>query len=235
MNEQSDKTARIVKTKMMLAKAKSQNKMGVKTSDIILGTGSLNRDGVPRLPPDQKEVKNWPVLDLGIQPEISKKDWTLEITGLCANPFKLNFEQFLQLPQITDQSDFHCVTGWSQFDFKWVGVQLSELAKLAKLSAEARFVWFESYDNYTTNLTMEEALKPDVLLVHTANEKPLAKEHGGPVRVITPQLWAWKGAKWIRKIEFMRSDRRGFWEERGYSNSAIPWLNDRYTADEPTE
>ncbi len=235
INDTSEKTARIVKTKMMLAKVKSQNKNGIKTSEQILGSGPLNRDGVPRLPPDQKEVKNWPVLDLGHQPEIKKSDWYLEVTGLCAKTLKLSYDDLLALPQTEDQSDFHCVTGWSQFDYKWIGVRFSDIAKAAHVSSDAKFVWFEGYDNYTTNLPLEEAMKSDVLIVHTANGDPLPKEHGGPVRMITPQLWAWKGTKWIKKIEFMRTDRRGFWEERGYSNSAIPWLNDRYTADETNE
>jgi DMSO/TMAO reductase YedYZ molybdopterin-dependent catalytic subunit len=231
----SSRTEKIVKTKMMLAKIKSQNQQGIKTTDLIQGSGSINRDGVPRLPPDQKEVKNWPVLDLGIVPEINSENWKLELTGLCESPQTISYEQLLKMPQTEDTSDFHCVTGWSQFDFKWQGVRFSDLAKLCNASAEAKFVSIESYDDYSTNISIEDALKSDVLIVHRVNGAPLAKEHGGPVRMITPQLWAWKGAKWIRKIEFLKADRRGFWEVRGYSNSAIPWLNDRYTADEPAE
>lgn len=231
----SSRTDKIVKTKMMLAKVKSQHQQGIKTSDLIQGSGPLNRDGVPRLPPDQKQVKNWPVLDLGIVPDISKDTWQLELTGLCDSPRTLTYQQLLELPQTQDTSDFHCVTGWSQYDFKWQGVRFSDLAKLCKVSSEARFVSMESYDQYTTNISLEDAMKSDVMIVHHVNGGPLLKEHGGPVRMITPQLWAWKGAKWIRKIEFLKVDRRGFWEVRGYSNSAIPWLNDRYTADEPAE
>ena len=231
----STKTEKIVKTKMMLAKVKSQNQQGLKTSDSILGSGPLNRDGVPRLPPDQKEVKNWPVLDLGIVPEIETDNWSLELSGLCEKPQKVSFDDLLKLPQTEDTSDFHCVTGWSQYDFHWKGVRFSDLARHCKISEDAKHVYVESYDGYSTNVTLDEAMKSDVLIVHQVNGSPLPKEHGGPVRMITPQLWAWKGAKWIKKIEFLRSDRRGFWEVRGYSNSAIPWLNDRYTADEPTE
>ena len=232
----STRTDKIVKTKMMLAKVKSQNQQGLKSADVvILGSGPLNRDGVPRLPPDQKAVKNWPVLDLGIVPEISKTDWTLELSGLCEKPQTFSFDEFLKLPQTEDTSDFHCVTGWSQYDFHWKGVRFSDLAKACKVSPDAKHVFIESYDNYSTNVTLEEAMKSDVLIVYQVNGAPLPKEHGGPVRMITPQLWAWKGAKWIKKIEFLKVDRRGFWEVRGYSNSAIPWLNDRYTADEPSE
>jgi DMSO/TMAO reductase YedYZ molybdopterin-dependent catalytic subunit len=97
-------------------------------------------------------------------------------------------------------------------------------------------VLFTSYDiypgtdiPYTTNLPLARATEGDVLLVHTWEGQPLPREHGGPVRVITPKLYAWKGAKWVRRIEFLPKDRRGFWEVRGYSNTAEPWLNDRYS------
>jgi DMSO/TMAO reductase YedYZ molybdopterin-dependent catalytic subunit len=229
------KTEKIVKTKMMLAKIKSANLQGVKMDSSILGSGELNRDGVPRLPPDQKIVKNWPVLDLGILPEIKLSDWSLTVDGLCKSPKTYLIDDLKKLDETTDTSDFHCVTGWSQYDMKWQGVLFSKIAADCKALPEAKFVWIEAFDNYTTNLPIEEAMKYDVLIAYNVDDNPLPKEHGGPVRMITPQLWAWKGAKWIKRITFLREDRRGFWEERGYSNSAIPWLNDRYTKDEPSE
>jgi DMSO/TMAO reductase YedYZ molybdopterin-dependent catalytic subunit len=108
-------------------------------------------------------------------------------------------------------------------------VQFSTLAALARPLGNATHVMTHAYDGYTTNLAIEEALKDDVLLVHTWNGKPLPREHGGPVRMITPQLYAWKGAKWINRIELLTKNRRGFWEERGYSNTAHPWQDDRYS------
>lgn len=229
------KTEKIVQTKMMLAKIKSANQKGVKTDSTILGSGVINRDGVPRLPPDQKVVKNWPVLDLGIKPEIKLSDWSLTVDGLCANPKTYTIETLKNLGETTDTSDFHCVTGWSQYDLQWRGVLFSKIASDCKVLDNAKYVFIEAFDNYTTNLPLTEALKSDVLIVYDVDHKPLPIEHGGPVRMITPQLWAWKGAKWIKSITFLADDRRGFWEERGYSNSAIPWLNDRYTKDEPAE
>jgi DMSO/TMAO reductase YedYZ molybdopterin-dependent catalytic subunit len=83
------------------------------------------------------------------------------------------------------------------------------------------------HDGYSTNLPLEEALKPDVLLVHAVEGKPLAREHGGPVRIVTPELYAWKGAKWLSRVELLTHDRRGYWEIRGYSNTAYPWRDDR--------
>jgi DMSO/TMAO reductase YedYZ molybdopterin-dependent catalytic subunit len=135
----------------------------------------------------------------------------------------------MALPQTQDTSDFHCVTTWSRMDVPWEGVRMLDVAALVRPLDTASHVMMYGYDTYSTNLSLEEALKPDVLLAHTADHQPLSKDHGGPVRVITPQLYAWKGAKWIKKIVFMASDQPGFWEERGYSNTAYPWRNDRYS------
>src|SRR6267142_1727021 len=115
---------------------------------------------------------------------------------------------------------------------KWelvVDGAVEEPLRLARPLPEATHVVTHGYDGYTTNLPLEEALKDDVLLVHTAEGQPLPVEHGGPVRVITPQLYAWKGAKWVRRIEVLTHDRLGFWELRGYSNTAHPWRDDRYS------
>src|ERR1700722_18895595 len=95
------------------------------------GTGPANRDGMPRLPVGQHEVPNWPVLDLGEQPEIDVRTWTLEIGGLVENPLSLNWTQFLAMPQVDDTSDFHCVTTWSRFDNHWRGVRFSPLVELS--------------------------------------------------------------------------------------------------------
>jgi len=199
------------------------------------GSGAPNRDGLPKLPIGQHEVHNWPVLDLGEQPQIELAAWKLEIGGHVDNPVTFTWEQFLALPQVDDVSDFHCVTSWSRFNNHWRGVRFKTIAELAVPSPDAHFVLCTSYDfmpgtfiPYTTNLPLARAIEDDVLLVHMWEGKPLPPEHGGPVRMITPRLYAWKGAKWIRKIEFLPADKRGFWEVRGYSNSAEPWFNDRY-------
>ena len=199
------------------------------------GRGPLNRDGMPKLPVGQHEVSNWPVLDLGEQPNIPLDRWQLEVGGHVANPTMFTWEQFLALPQVEDVSDFHCVTTWSRYDNHWRGVRFKMIAELAVPDDDVRFVLCTGYDfmpgtpvPYTTNLPIERAIEDDVLLVHTWEGKPLPREHGGPCRIITPKLYAWKGAKWIRKIEFLSDDLKGFWEVRGYSNTAEPWFNDRY-------
>ena len=108
-------------------------------------------------------------------------------------------------------------------------MRVSTVAALVEPVERATHVVCHAYDGYVTNLSLAEALKDDVLLVHTAEGAPLPAEHGGPVRMITPQLYAWKGAKWISRIELLTHDKLGFWEERGYSNTAHPWRNDRYS------
>jgi DMSO/TMAO reductase YedYZ molybdopterin-dependent catalytic subunit len=196
--------------------------------DKPLGEGPPNRHGMPRLPQGQYETKKWPVLDLGRKPQVPLDTWTLELKGACKHPLTLRWADFMALEQVEDTSDFHCVTTWSKLDIAWKGVRFADLAALADVDERATHVMTYGYDGYTTNLPLVEALKPDVLLVHTASGAPLPVEHGGPVRMITPQLYAWKGAKWIKAIELLLQDRKGFWEERGYSNTAYPWREDRY-------
>ena len=184
---------------------------------------------MPELPVGQTITTKWPVLDLGSQPDISLKQWKLIVDGEVEYPTELSWEEFMELPQTEDTSDFHCVTTWSKLNIHWKGVRFLDLAALVMPKETATHVMCYGYDDYTTNVSLEEALKPDVLLAHTVDEKPLPKEHGGPVRMITPQLYAWKGSKWIQRIEFLKRNKLGFWEKRGYSNTAYPWRNYRYS------
>lgn len=194
-----------------------------------MGSGPINRHGMPKLPPGQTEATNWPVLDLGMQPQVERKDWRLEVYGACQNPVTLSFDALLELEQVNDTSDFHCVTTWSLMDLDWKGVRVADVLALSEPSAEARHLMCHGYDGYTTNVSLEEALKPDVLIAYQVNGAPLPRPHGGPVRMITPQLYAWKGTKWIKALELLTEDQLGFWEERGYSNTALPWRDDRYS------
>ncbi|MDP6180954.1 MAG: sulfite oxidase-like oxidoreductase, partial [Desulfatiglandales bacterium] len=191
------------------------------------GEGPPNRDGNPKIPPGQQVVENWPVLDLGVQPKIELEDWSLTISGLVKNPKMFSWKEFMAFSQVDDVSDFHCVTTWSRLDNNWRGVRFSDIANYCELLPGVKYVYIKAYDAYSTNLPLEEAMKYDVLLVHRWEGQPLTTEHGGPVRMIAPQLYAWKGAKWIGEIEFRDYDELGYWEQRGYSNTAEPWLNDR--------
>ncbi len=181
-----------------------------------------------RLPPGQHIVNNWPVLDLGFKPEVSLEDWRLTVDGLVDNPITWTWEDFQAQPPFSCTSNFHCVTTWTQFDMAWEGVSFQHLLALVRPKPSARFLLFEAYDEYTTNLPLNACDDEDVLLAYKWNGKPLSKDHGGPVRMIVPKRYGWKGAKWVKKITFSEKDQKGFWEVRGYSNTALPWDNDRH-------
>jgi DMSO/TMAO reductase YedYZ molybdopterin-dependent catalytic subunit len=183
-----------------------------------------------RLPPGQRSVHNFPVLDLGIHPDVPLAEWRLKIHGHVENPITLTWEEFLALPQFKDVSDFHCVTTWSQFDMEFQGVAFFTLADLVRPKSTAKHVFFKSYDGYSTNNPLDVCMDDDVMIAHSWNGKPLTVEHGGPARVIIPKRYAWKGAKFIREITFLDRDILGFWEVRGYSNDADPWLEQRFSA-----
>jgi DMSO/TMAO reductase YedYZ molybdopterin-dependent catalytic subunit len=182
-----------------------------------------------RLPPGQRQVHNFPVLDLGIRPEIPLDKWELKIHGLVENPVTLKWEQFKALPQFKDASDFHCVTTWSQFEMEFEGVAFFTIADLVKPRRGATHVFFKSYDGYSTSNPIAVCMDDDVLIAHSWTGQPLTREHGGPARVIIPKRYAWKGAKFIRDIQFIDRDILGFWEVRGYSNTADPWTEDRFS------
>ena len=159
------------------------------------GNGPANRHGMPQLPVGQHEVKNWPVLDLGEHPSIDLDEWRLDVGGRVEHPFTLTWQEFLALPQVEDVSDFHCVTTWSRYDNHWRGVRFSTIAERAVPKADAAYVLCTGYDveplssePYTTNLPLARAVEDDVLLVHTWEQQPLPREHGGPCRMITPKL-----------------------------------------------
>ncbi len=229
--ENNNKSDKIVEARMKLKHRFEEKMKGTPSMADAKpqGYGKPNRHGMPVTPVGQTITAKWPVLDLGIQPSIPLTEWKLTIDGEVENPIVLNWQDFMALPQTEDTSDFHCVTTWSKLNMLWRGVKLMDLAALVQPKETATHILCYGYDDYTTNVAIEEALKPDVLLVHTFEGAPLAREHGGPVRMITPQLYAWKGSKWINRIEFLPHNKLGFWEERGYSDTAYPWRNDRYS------
>ena len=226
----ADKLQRIIASRMRLMerfRAKMQESPSLSDQQ-PLGSGPINRHGMPQLPIGQVYTRKWPVLDMGIHPEVKQSEWVLTVDGAVAEPTSLTWSDMMALDQTEDISDVHCVTTWSKVNMKWRGVKVSTILALAEPVEEATHVMCHAYDGYTTNVQLEELLKDDVLLVHTYENEPLPREHGGPARVITPQLYAWKGAKWIQRFELVTEDRPGFWEQRGYSDTAHPWRDDRY-------
>ncbi len=184
-----------------------------------------------RIPAGQTEVKNFPRLDLGILPNVSTDSWRLRIHGLVEHELTLDWAAFQSMPQVTDVSDFHCVTRWSQLDMDWQGVLARDLLALVHPKQNAKFVTLHSYDGYTTNLPLEALLDDDVMVAHSVLGAPLTLEHGGPVRLVVPKRYAWKSAKWLEAIELHEFDKPGFWEVRGYHNDADPWLEQRFSDD----
>ena len=185
-----------------------------------------------RLPPGQHTVKELPVLDLGIHPQVATLDWQLQIGGLVESSLTLDWEGLMALPQVETTSDFHCVTTWSKYDCAWGGVPMAEILDRVKPTDEAGFVLFTSHDEYTTNLPVTALFARDALLATSLDGEPLSVKHGGPVRVVIPQLYAWKSAKFINRIDFLAEDVPGYWEQRGYSNTADPWLEERFSGEE---
>ena len=191
-------------------------------------TGQVGDPLRDRLPPGQTLVQDWPVLDLGVQPEVAKDTWRLRLEGQVEAPLSLDWEAFMALSQTTTTNDIHCVTQWSRYDNHWQGVPATALLALARPRHAARFVSFTSYDGYTTNVPLEEFSRDGVLLAHGWAGKPLTRQHGGPVRVVIPRLYFWKSPKWVTRIDLLGADRPGFWEVRGYHNNGDPWAEERY-------
>jgi len=204
-----EKSTKLVRSKEAWAKDKR------------LITGRPDAGHVNRLPPGQREVKNWPVLDLGAHPQVQPDNWRLRVTGLVENPLVWTLAEFHALPQEDFTSDIHCVTQWSRYDNHWRGVASKIILDLVKPKPEARHVVFHAYDGYTTNVKLSVFAEANVLLI--------PREHGGPVRVVVPDWYFWKSAKWINRIDFVANDQPGFWEVRGYHNEGDPWKEERYS------
>lgn len=192
-------------------------------------TGRIARQESERLPPGQHLVKNWPVLDLGRQPDIGLHRWKLAIDGLVGRPLTLDWDGFVALPQEERVNDIHCVTTWSRYDNRWKGVATRTLLDLVDPREEAVAVMLHGYDGYTTNLPLADFAAQDALLVREWEGKPLTREHGGPVRLVAPHLYFWKSAKWISRIELIGRDKPGFWEVNGYHMRGDPWGEERYS------
>lgn len=184
--------------------------------------------GGDRLPPGQRETAAFPVLSKSGTPSWSPETWKLDVWGAVDEELSFSLAEFQDLPHETQRQDFHCVTGWSRFDCEFTGVTFPTLAELAG-ARDAVHVMFHAFDGYTTNLALSDCLRKEVMFVWEINGEPLPDDHGGPVRVVTPHRYAYKGAKWVSGVEFLTESERGYWEKRGYSNSANPWREERYS------
>ncbi len=192
-------------------------------------TGHIARPEAERLPPGQHLVRDWPVLDLGKQPDIARERWRLRIGGMVERPVDLDWTGFMALPQTTLRTDIHCVTTWSRYDNDWTGVATRDLIDLVAPRDEAGFLMLHGYDGYTTNVPLADFASEHALIAHSWQGKPITREHGGPARLIIPHLYFWKSAKWIKGIDFLGADKAGFWEVNGYHMRGDPWAEERYS------
>jgi DMSO/TMAO reductase YedYZ molybdopterin-dependent catalytic subunit len=188
-----------------------------------------------RVPPGQRLVKTWPVLHYGPIPTFDGTTWDLEVSGLVENPFTLSYTELRALPNVTVDADMHCVTGWTTLDNTWTGVPFRALMERAKPQPDAKWVIAHCAYGYTSDLSLEAMADDDVLLAWKNHGEDLTPEHGWPLRLVVPKRYAWKSAKWLRGLEFVDSNVRGFWEVRGYHVHADPWREERYSYQESTD
>ena len=194
----------------------------------------FRRKETRKLPPKQRPIDSimrWGIDHPGIVsklPKVSKEEWRLRVDGEVENQVTFNWDDFMNLPQTEVTSDFHCVETWSVLDQKWVGVLFKDLVSVVKPKSTANYVWFESYDTYSTSLPLEALMDDDVILAHRLNDEELTQPLGGPMRLVVPKLYAYKSPMWLNLIRFIPEDRLGFWESGFYSNTADPWKDDRY-------
>ncbi len=190
--------------------------------------------GLPadRLPPGQYIPRGWPVLHYGPVPKTTLEAWDLRVFGATAGgaEHRWDWGQLGELPRTEVAADFHCVTKFSLLDSSWTGVPAAVLLELAPPAPEATHVMVWAEYGYSANLPLDDFAQ-GMLATHRDGER-LSPQHGYPLRLVVPQLYAWKGPKWVRSVEYLTEDRRGFWEERGYHNRADPWKEQRYAYQE---
>jgi DMSO/TMAO reductase YedYZ molybdopterin-dependent catalytic subunit len=181
-----------------------------------------------RLPPGQELVRDWPVLDLGTQPNLRPKDWRLTAGGLVENPIDWGWDDLNQQPLRDNVSDIHCVTSWSRFDNRWTGLSTEDFLEIVGPKSKAEFVRVRCYDGYGTTIPLADFAAPGVMIATHWEGQALSRAHGGPVRLVVPQLYFWKSAKWLRHLWFTDRDAPGYWEARGYHRRGDPWRQERY-------
>jgi DMSO/TMAO reductase YedYZ molybdopterin-dependent catalytic subunit len=182
-----------------------------------------------RTPPRQSRTKKWPILDASGPPNFARISWRFTVTGLVEQSVEWTKEEFQALPRVQVFADMHCVTRWSRLGNLWEGVSTQEVVKHLQIKPNAKYVLVYGYDyGWTTNMPLEEFLRDDCLFADKHDGEEIDLEHGGPIRLVIPRLYAWKSAKWVRGIEFMEEDRAGFWERGGYHMFGDPWKEQRF-------
>jgi DMSO/TMAO reductase YedYZ molybdopterin-dependent catalytic subunit len=191
-----------------------------------------------RIPPNQVETAGWPVLHVGPTPSFDAESWVFGVFGLVEQPWQCGYAEFRSLPRVRVRADMHCVTSWSKLDNLWEGVSTREVMGKVRLRPEARFAIIHCEHGFTTNLPLADFLEEDCLFAWGHDGRDLTPDHGYPLRLVVPRLYAWKSAKWVRGVELAAEDRPGFWESwenGGYSLRGDPWKDQRFREDERLE
>lgn len=184
-----------------------------------------------RLPPGQSLTLKWPVLHYGAVPPFDAEHWDFRVGGLVAHPLRFTWTEFKQLPRIQRTGDFHCVTRWSRFDNRWDGVAMREILSRAAAQSNAKYALIHAEQGYTANVPLSDLDRDDALLATHHDGEPLTPEHGYPLRLIVPHLYAWKSVKWVRGFELLDHDQAGFWEQNGYHMRGDPFQEQRFDTD----
>jgi DMSO/TMAO reductase YedYZ molybdopterin-dependent catalytic subunit len=154
-------------------------------------------------------------------PRFDPASWRLDVSGLVGNELSLDYDELRSLPRATQISDFHCVTGWTVHDVHWTGVRIADVLERVKPAQQAHALQFVSAEQpYFDYLTMKQALLPDVRLAYEMDGKPLAREHGAPLRLVIPEMYGYKGVKWLNRINLVPRAESGYWEYLGYDRDA---------------
>ncbi|MBM0740093.1 sulfite oxidase-like oxidoreductase [Phormidium sp. CLA17] len=179
-----------------------------------------------RVPPGQHLTNKFPVLTFGDTPSINVTDWQLKVWGLTKEVL-FSWLDLMAMSQSTFTDDFHCVTGWSKLDVQWTGIKVLDFMRQVKVEPQAAHILAHCYGGYTTNIAIDDFLREENFFAHTLFGEPLPSEHGGPLRLVVPHLYAWKSAKWINGLEFLEQEDLGFWERNGYHRRGNPWAIER--------
>jgi DMSO/TMAO reductase YedYZ molybdopterin-dependent catalytic subunit len=183
-----------------------------------------------RLPPGQSLTLKWPVLQYGSVPRFDPERWDFRVYGQVETPLTLSWKEFNALPKSEHTSDFHCVTRWSRFDNRWNGVAFREILRRVHPLPAAQYVLVHAEQGYTANIPLADLDQDEVLLATHHDGEPLSADHGYPLRLIVPHLYAWKSVKWVRGLEFLDHDTPGFWEQNGYHMYGDPWKEQRFSS-----
>ena len=188
--------------------------------------------GDDRVPPGQYVTKKWPVLSCGDTPEVDTAAFGLRLFGRVEAEHTFDWEALQALPRSEVVADFHCVTRFSTLDNPWSGFSTRDVLAAVQPAKDATHAMLHCYGGYTTNLPLADLLSEYALFADRHGDEPLAPDHGGPLRLVVPHLYAWKSAKWISGVEFLSADERGFWEENGYHIYGDPWTEQRFSSQE---